>query len=163
MQVWYTILHEQCIPSLISSTTALGQSRLVLDVGSNFGYYSLYAAAHGCRWAIGASDYPGCTLLCCTTALLSGLLPAAISGCCLQIATAGVGLPVQGGCLGACAKVQALHRIWAAGQSVPASGACAAQCGRRSQRRLVHPQGAPAGDLGHCINRRRQHRSVSFC
>lgn len=24
-------------------------------------------------------------------------------------------LPVQGGCLGACAKVQALHRVWAAG------------------------------------------------
>ena len=52
MQVWYTILHGQCVSSLTSSKAAIAQSRLVLDVGSNFGYYSLYAAAHGCRWAI---------------------------------------------------------------------------------------------------------------
>ena len=52
MQVWYTILHGQCVSSLTSSKAATAQSRLVLDVGSNFGYYSLYAAAHGCRWAI---------------------------------------------------------------------------------------------------------------
>ena len=26
--------------------------RLVADVGANFGYYSLYAAAHGCRYFV---------------------------------------------------------------------------------------------------------------
>lgn len=50
LQVWYTILKGQCVPAVRQSTAPLlPQHGLVLDVGSNFGYYALYAAAHGCR------------------------------------------------------------------------------------------------------------------
>ncbi len=48
-QVWYTILHGQCMSSSKDGPHSALHSRLVLDIGSNFGYYSLYAAAHGCR------------------------------------------------------------------------------------------------------------------
>ena len=45
-----TILKGQCVPAARQSTAPLlPQHGLVLDVGSNFGYYALYAAAHGCR------------------------------------------------------------------------------------------------------------------
>ena len=50
LQVWYSILKGQCVPAVAQSTAPLlPQHGLVLDVGSNFGYYALYAAAHGCR------------------------------------------------------------------------------------------------------------------
>ena len=42
-QVWYFRLKDQCIK-------ADGSRGLVVDVGGNFGWYSLFAAAMGCRW-----------------------------------------------------------------------------------------------------------------
>lgn len=41
-QVWYYRLKDQCIKPD-------GSRRLVVDVGANFGWYSLFAAAMGCR------------------------------------------------------------------------------------------------------------------
>ena len=34
--------------------------RLVADVGANFGYYSLYAAAHGCRYIVRSLAWDSC-------------------------------------------------------------------------------------------------------
>ncbi len=50
MQVWYTRLKDACA----AAADAKGKRppRLVVDVGANFGYYSLYAAAMGCRCAL---------------------------------------------------------------------------------------------------------------
>ncbi|CAL8462169.1 g1700 [Coccomyxa elongata] len=63
-QVWYTRLKGRCSEDEgISPGASPGQpakgvergrsgdtgKRLVVDIGANFGYYSLYAAAHGCR------------------------------------------------------------------------------------------------------------------
>jgi predicted RNA methylase len=42
--VWHKVLREAC-----GKAGAGGQPPLVLDVGANFGYYSLFAAAMGCR------------------------------------------------------------------------------------------------------------------
>jgi hypothetical protein len=41
-QVWYFRLKNQCIKPD-------GSRGLVVDVGGNFGWYSLFAAAMGCR------------------------------------------------------------------------------------------------------------------
>ena len=64
LQVWYTRLKGHCledggssphgIPGQPDNKVDHGQfgndgRRLVVDIGANFGYYSLYAAAHGCR------------------------------------------------------------------------------------------------------------------
>ena len=61
-QVWYTILKQGCTETIRDAprpgvpekgrqqqADSAVQRRLVADVGANFGYYSLYAAAHGCR------------------------------------------------------------------------------------------------------------------
>ncbi|EIE24267.1 hypothetical protein COCSUDRAFT_65824 [Coccomyxa subellipsoidea C-169] len=58
-QVWYTRLNGQCVekgggsghPGKGAERSVSGRAgrRLVVDIGANFGYYSLYAAAHGCR------------------------------------------------------------------------------------------------------------------
>jgi hypothetical protein len=65
-QVWYTLLSGKCT-EVVREQPLLGvpekgrqaprepqrvRRRLVADVGANFGYYSLYAAAHGCRRAL---------------------------------------------------------------------------------------------------------------
>lgn len=54
-QVWYFRLKDQCVK-------ADGSRRLVVDVGANFGWYSLFAAAMGCRcvseqWARVAHEF----------------------------------------------------------------------------------------------------------
>ena len=56
MQVWYTRLKDVCA----AAADAKGKRppRLVADVGANFGYYSLYAAAMGCRCALPRSPTP---------------------------------------------------------------------------------------------------------
>ncbi len=41
-QVFHNVLKSSCV-------RADGKRNLVLDVGANFGYYSLYAASMGCR------------------------------------------------------------------------------------------------------------------
>lgn len=41
-QMWYLALRDKCIQPG-------GQRALVLDVGANFGWYSIYAAMLGCR------------------------------------------------------------------------------------------------------------------
>lgn len=66
LQVWYTRLKGRCSEDASNSAeTTFGQpakgvehgwsgdteKRLVVDIGANFGYYSLYAAAHGCRFS----------------------------------------------------------------------------------------------------------------
>ena len=79
-QVWYTILSQGCTEAIKGELRpgvpekgrqpqpdeAAVMRRLVADVGANFGYYSLYAAAHGCRyglrsrtWVLGLRDV-GC-------------------------------------------------------------------------------------------------------
>ena len=42
-QIWWTVLRNG---GCLRPDDSRG---LVLDVGANFGYYALYAAAHGCR------------------------------------------------------------------------------------------------------------------
>ena len=44
-QIWWTVLRNG---GCLRPDDSRG---LVLDVGANFGYYALYAAAHGCRYA----------------------------------------------------------------------------------------------------------------
>ena len=64
VQVWYTLLSGKCVEvereQPMPGIPEKGRQqqpeqhlhrRLVADVGANFGYYSLYAAAHGCRRA----------------------------------------------------------------------------------------------------------------
>ena len=46
-QMWYLALRDKCVQP--------GAKRaLVLDVGANFGWYSIYAAMLGCRYALHA-------------------------------------------------------------------------------------------------------------
>lgn len=68
MQVWHTRLNGSCLekgdgllgsrkpgqPGKGAERIGSGKAgrRLVVDIGANFGYYSLYAAAHGCRFYI---------------------------------------------------------------------------------------------------------------
>lgn len=65
LQVWYTLLSQQCKVSVPApfqpgvpekgvqqARPATAHRGLVVDVGANFGYYSLYAAAHGCRYLV---------------------------------------------------------------------------------------------------------------
>lgn len=42
LQMWHKVLEGKCKRSD-------GSPELVLDIGANFGYYSFYAASHGCR------------------------------------------------------------------------------------------------------------------
>ena len=65
VQVWYTLLSGKCVEAvrepMLPGIPEKGRQhapeqalrrQLVVDVGANFGYYSLYAAAHGCRSAV---------------------------------------------------------------------------------------------------------------
>jgi hypothetical protein len=52
VQVWYSRLSGRCLlagDGQSGAQTQHSSRRLVVDIGANFGYYSLYAAAHGCR------------------------------------------------------------------------------------------------------------------
>lgn len=44
-QMWYLALKDHCVQPD-------GQRALVLDVGANFGWYSIYAAKLGCRYRL---------------------------------------------------------------------------------------------------------------
>ena len=44
-QMWYLALRDKCVQPG-------GKRALVLDVGANFGWYSIYAAMLGCRYAL---------------------------------------------------------------------------------------------------------------
>ncbi len=72
-QVWYTILSQGCTEALREpprpgvpekgrqqQAGAAVKRRLVADVGANFGYYSLYAAAHGCRYIVRSLAWDSC-------------------------------------------------------------------------------------------------------
>lgn len=52
-QMWFLALKDHCIQPD-------GKRALVLDVGANFGWYSIYAAKLGCRYSCCASAYGAC-------------------------------------------------------------------------------------------------------
>lgn len=54
LQVFFAALRGRC------NASAPGSSGLVLDVGANMGWYSLLAAAMGCRWAAHKQQQPSC-------------------------------------------------------------------------------------------------------
>lgn len=55
-QMWFLALKDHCIQPD-------GTRALVLDVGANFGWYSIYAAKLGCRYSLCAPAYGACCLL----------------------------------------------------------------------------------------------------
>lgn len=68
VQAWYKTLKDKC-------KTSDGKQGLVLDVGANFGYYTFYAAQHGCRQVFlaedNASSRSACVALCLSRGSIS--------------------------------------------------------------------------------------------
>ena len=63
-QMWFLALKDHCIQPD-------GKRALVLDVGANFGWYSIYAAKLGCRYSLCTPAYAACCLCCAHSKVLS--------------------------------------------------------------------------------------------
>ena len=63
LQVWWSVLGRNG-----GCRIKDGSRGLVLDIGSNFGYYAIYSAAIGCRYA---SPHSSCILDCVIDALVA--------------------------------------------------------------------------------------------